>query len=611
MKHYYYKKQRSPLRTILIVCGICIACLLVLAMLPKPFYKDGFKLLCDVEAYARATNENIKSDTDNTIKPDFSSYYKTLIPTWKSNLKEKINWLLRFVGLGTTPLWSPSFFKTQLESLIIAREVKGHKDTFICKITPTAQSKIIIFGNIQGAFHSLSRCLTKLRELEIIDIHFKVTNPDYFIIFTGDVVSRSPYSMETLSLVMRLLQANNENVVYLRGNHESNNYWQEHTLKTELQIRASHLSPQATPLTDEVNKFFNTLPLAIYIAAGNKEFIRISDAGRAENPLLNETNYSQFLTSKADNKYACTPIKESASGASASIADVKIIFRGEKKRETYQPHQGLRLLPPDMGSTAWTILSCPTTVYQKAIKFVHDAFVIITPAPKLDEWKLTLYNRNVQSNDQFKTTTYNLLSGAEEGKQLPATQSAQPPQPIPTQQPITPPQPVQPQLAPTVPPQSPVTPPPAQAPQPTTAPQLTPVQQPATPSAFVAVTPQPTTPVQPPLPPQPSTPPQAQPMQPPAPLDKTLTSTMETISRTTQELAKQVQELAAKISTQQPPAPPSTPQPSTPPSPQPQTQATSIAQPPQQATQPPIQTTQPVQYSAFEPMPVQQPKAQP
>ncbi len=403
-------------RYIPIVLGLIVCIFLFLFAIPRPTYTTGFTTLNTLTTYIKTTNENIPMDSENTIKPEFGSYYKTLVPTWKSNIKEKLLWLLGFFKLTNPPQWSASFFKYQLETLASTREAAGYKDSFICKINPTEQTKIVIFGNIQGALHSLTRDLIKLKELNVISNNFKVSNSDNFIIFMGDVVSRSPYSMETLSLVMRLLQANPDNVIYLKGNHETGNYWQEHTLKTELQIRASYLSKQTIPLGKEVNKFFNTLPLALYIPSisNSNEVIRISDSGRSQNELLQETNFAGFLNTTSAKRLETFNLKEKRESFDSAI-NVKVIFKGEKKRETYQPHTGLRLLEPDMESTAWTILSCPTPTYQKAINFKHDAFVILTPAQNLDDWKITLYNRNVQTQEPFKATTYNLLSGTEEG----------------------------------------------------------------------------------------------------------------------------------------------------------------------------------------------------
>lgn len=417
---------RRLLFIFLCLFGAIALVLLLVFFLPRPYHKTGFTDLASINAYAKKINEMTPFVGDNTIKPDFTPFYKSQEPTWRSSYMEKLKWLGSFIKLSNPPAWSPSFFKTMLEDLAKTRQEKNWKGDFVCKITPGAQTKIVVFGNIQGAFHSLVRDLNKLKDLGIIDNNLKVANQDNFIVFLGDIVSRSAFSIQTLSLLMRLVQVNPNNVVYLRGNHESNNYWQEHTLKTELQTYAAYLDKNTIPLMDPVNAFFNTLPLAGYIVMHNEdadEFIRISDAGRTQNKLLNEVGYGKFLFAKATGT-SFQAITEGMKESADKEPTIRVIFKGEKKRETYQPTQGIRLLPSDMGSVAWNVLSCPTAVYQKALKFFHDAFAVITPAPKVDNWTLTLYNRDVRTQDTFKETVFNLLSGTEQatGKAAPTAE---------------------------------------------------------------------------------------------------------------------------------------------------------------------------------------------
>jgi hypothetical protein len=409
------QKHRWLKITVIIFGSLLFALPLTLWLLPRPYFKTGFTSLPLIEAYVTSKNEQYTMDSENTIKPDFGKFYATMKPTSLAIFKEKLLWLGALMHLAQPPIWTPSYFKELMLTLAKQRQADGYQGDQIVKITPTAESKIILFGNLQGAMHSFARCLGKLKQLDILKDDLTLTKPDYFIVFTGDVVSRSPFTMPTLSLVCTLLAKNPKQVVYLRGNHESKNYWQEHTLKTELQLFASHLGKGDIPLAEEVNAFFNTLPIAAYISLtgeNKNEFIRISDAGRSENEQLQEGAFSSFLTSKSDK--AITAHSLDKKDDQASPVAIKVIFRGEKKRESYQPHEGMRLLQPDMDSTAWTILSCPTVGYQKAIKFVHDAFAIITPGKTADDWSVTLYNRDVRTKNPFKATPFNLLSGEDD-----------------------------------------------------------------------------------------------------------------------------------------------------------------------------------------------------
>ena len=72
----------------------------------------------------------------------------------------------------------------------------------------------------------------------------------------------SPYILETLTIILRLLQVNPQNVIYLRGEQEIAHNWLQYGLKSELRIRARHLSDARVPLQKDIDAFFNTLPIA-------------------------------------------------------------------------------------------------------------------------------------------------------------------------------------------------------------------------------------------------------------------------------------------------------------------------------------------------------------
>lgn len=416
------KKQSgasSLLIPILKISGITLGVLLVLLIIglfvsPQPFYTQGFITLADVQRYAASTNELTPLESENAVKPDFTNYYKRFAPSVMRTIKDKLGGLFEKLRLKKPPAFTASFFKTVLEDVNKTRDQKGFKNQNIARVTATPQSKFIVFGDMQAAFHSLVRNVAKLKELGILGDDLKIVSPDCFIIFLGNVPSRSPFSMEIIGLTLRLMQQNPDRVLYTKGSHESDGYWQEHTLKTELKIRAAGLTKDATPLEPEMTKFFDSLPNIIYLAApapDNNAFVRFSRVTRAKLP---DKHFAKFLMTPSKDPVSVLSWQGNAlptPDASAPEINVKAILRVEKKRETYQPSEGLRTLAPEMGVTTWTLLSAPTLAVERGFKFYNDTFAIIEAAGQIEQWRITLFHQDRRKKDGYKTIPYFLTSG--------------------------------------------------------------------------------------------------------------------------------------------------------------------------------------------------------
>lgn len=418
------KKRQSKIvhnvLSMLKIFGISLAILSTIFVIgifisPQPFYTQGFRTLAEVQKYAISTNELTPLESENAVKPDFTRYYKHFAPSITKTILDKIGGLFEKLRLKNPPAFTPSFFKTVLDDVNKIREQKGFKKENIIKVVSTAQSKFIVIGDLQAAFHSLVRDLGKLKELGILGEDLKLTAPDTYLIFLGNVPSRSPFSMETLGLVLRLMQQNPERVLYTKGSHESDGYWEEHTLQTELKIRAAGLSKDSTPLLSDVNKFFDSLPTIIYLAApapDKNAFVRFSRLTRSKLP---DKNFAKFLMTEqkdAVSSFSWQANMPSLDGAFPDI-NVQAILRVEKKRETYQPSDGLRTLAPEMGITTWTLLSAPTLAVEQGFKFYNDTFAIIEAASSIEQWKITLFYQDRRKKDGYKTKMLFLTSGRE------------------------------------------------------------------------------------------------------------------------------------------------------------------------------------------------------
>lgn len=424
-----------------IVCAIFFIPILLFFMIPGYKASDGFKTLAEVEKYAATFDEKkISMENTNLDKPEYSAFYKS----------QRLGFFgarLKTLGLSSGLPWTVHSYKNLLEKAIELTKPKNYTGVFALKIATSPATKIVVWGDVQGAFHSLARDLRELVKLGVIDENLKVASPDNYLVFMGDVISRSPFIMETVSLVCRLILTNPENVFYLRGNHESNNYWNGKGLERELKLRARTLDKSAeTPLEKLTNDFFDTLPALIYagiLPNETAQFVRISHEGAdGESKIaeINDAKLAPFLSTKLTGKIASFNYKEIKEGVAAQPIEIKAIVKAEIKRKTYQAMDGLRLTSPENGVTAWTMLSCPTETYQKGLEYFFDAFSIIQAGAKIEDWTITLHSQDVRTLSGFKTRQHNLISGqviGGDGAVAASTPPVAPATPVPVAAPTT------------------------------------------------------------------------------------------------------------------------------------------------------------------------------
>ncbi|MDP3889547.1 MAG: ABC transporter substrate-binding protein [bacterium] len=365
-----------------------------------------FETLSDLQHYANSYEEHPKADDEFWTNQDFSSFHMQRLPGLKTKI---LNW----IGINSSMYWSAYTFAQLLDTAIITRQ-KVSGDTVSYLRVPDG-SRILIWGDLHGAFHSLVRDLTYLHEQKIIDENLNIIAPNTYFVFNGDAIDRSPFTLETFTVLLNLLKKNPESVFWTRGTHEANNYWQHSELNRELKIRAKHISYEKTPLNTKVSNFFYTLPLAVYFGLENNrsEVIRISHFGRS-NPILDEQNMGAlFNTTGKTGIWHYTIANEKQI---PSKIDVKVIIQTENWREGIRTQLGLGLQDQDQGSISWAVLSSPITVHQKYLNFYYDAFATIDLKKTINDSTISLTNQHAQKKDGFKTDkVYRLVTGAPKG----------------------------------------------------------------------------------------------------------------------------------------------------------------------------------------------------
>jgi hypothetical protein len=409
------------LKTVGVSLLLVASLILLFIAIPRPYYTQGFNTLSDLKTLIKDYDEFIKMEGKNAAFPSYETYYKKKYENkYLATVKEKSEWILSTLHIKQTPLFSSSYFKKTLTNVSRFRQNKAWAGNFIQKIELNTSSKLVVFGVVQGAFHGLIRYLEKLKELEIIDENLVVKNPDYFLVFLGNVINRSPYTLEIFSVVLKLLEKNPHNVIYLKGTNEFPDYWRQHSLRRELELRANHLSHSVIPLQEEIDTFFHTLPLTLYctmpyLSHDTTNYFKLAGFIEDEHLLkmIDAPTYASFLRQKTTEKISAFNLNNrNEFDPEATKILSKAIIRDIKKRDFYESMNGLRLLSPTKGITTWTVFSTAAEPFREAFKHFYEAFVIINPEEKTEDWTIDLYNRDVRiKNNIFKKQSYFFFSG--------------------------------------------------------------------------------------------------------------------------------------------------------------------------------------------------------
>ena len=212
----------------------------------------------------------------------------------------------------------------------------------------------------------------------------------------------SPYNLETLSLVLGLMQANPAEVIYVAGQHEYENYWQSYGLKTELLERISDQS-----FVHYIAQFFAILPRSILlIDKCGKDIVRIGNLP-SNTQQFNESSCSSLIKKLQTGQMKVCMLKKSQPNL-----DVMASIKGGKRLISYAQDPGLVLLPSETAVVTWSVFSAPNRIYQEYFKFFFDAYVVLRIGASFAQSTLELYHQDVRYLTGFtKAGTYEVTTG--------------------------------------------------------------------------------------------------------------------------------------------------------------------------------------------------------
>lgn len=398
--------KNSKLFGMIFVTSILFISLVIPQYLPLLFTaRTGvFSTMPEAENYISTHQFYPDADNDDWYNPDYSGYHREHRTSW---IARKLDVL----GIKNNE-WSPRAFYNLLTNLVNTREQQGYIGRFILARLAKKNEKFIIFGTLQGAFDSLVRDLKELKRLKIIDESFKIIDPTVSFIFNGDIINRSPYILETLTLVMQIMNINPGKVFYTRGESEDKQDWLDHGLKRELVLRAQGITKEDIPLERMITRFFNTLPLSIYLQAEKDDqitLLRISHYG-IDNQEINEENFADFLATP-HQEFTVHKI-DSIQKQTEATPSIGAVIQHVARQFSYEPTQGLSIIGKNKGFIQWTIFSSPTPANRRTQLYFNDAFVALSIVDSIENWTLLLYKQDVREQTGFSTVgPLNLLTG--------------------------------------------------------------------------------------------------------------------------------------------------------------------------------------------------------
>lgn len=353
----------------------------------KSYYFIGFILsffienrpstLDDLLLFARTHQEE--------LKPDILAYSDPLSPTFYSSyarslsLKNRFfNFMRSLIGLDIRVDWSEQYFEELIKKACKEQtEFKNMNGEMIGR----PEHRYIIWGDLCGAMHSFVRCLGELNRKKIIDQNLRLM-PDYYMIFTGDVIGSAAYNLETLSIIFQLVVLNPGRIIYLKGRQERQFNWHNFNTYRELEIKVPK---------HRISSFVTNLDMFFENLLGTLKISYVDQHQQKKDVLFSYEGFEKLQNSPTD--------------------EIVIQVKSNKEIFAYNVTNGLSLRCPESGITTWTVFSAPTYVSQEFYKFYNDSFCILEMASNGYDWLVSHFYRKFDGEDGFEAEFFNFLTG--------------------------------------------------------------------------------------------------------------------------------------------------------------------------------------------------------
>lgn len=283
-------------------------------------------------------------------------------------------------------------FKNIVYQATRQRELEGAYGDFVKKYYIESETRWFVWGALHGAFHSLIAALEELKKQNMLDNDLKIIDRNVYFVFNGNIINYGPYQIETLLLILKLVEKNPKHIVLIKGQYEEGKQWMLTNLIDELKDRISS-KKELVFITKQITSLFNTFTLALYLVSPEFDVVRISFF--KEHPLLKEDRWGAFFLKKADELRKLKYITDVP-----LTAKLKSFIGTHRVEEVPSKIQNLVYKMEDTGHY-WTLFSSPIKLFQVYYDFHKDSLLGLKTGRYFSDWVLTLYSRS-GANDSFK-----------------------------------------------------------------------------------------------------------------------------------------------------------------------------------------------------------------
>ncbi len=145
-------------------------------------------------------------------------------------------------------------------------------------------TKIFVRADLHGDIKSVLEHLKTLQKEGLLDDDYRC-KPHSYLVFLGDYVDRGTYNLETLALLYLIKMINRDQVILIRGNHETASVNEKGAKKEVKKGKGDENFLEVLMHQDhrrELASTYDTMPLTLYIAEkteGQREYLHYTHTG--------------------------------------------------------------------------------------------------------------------------------------------------------------------------------------------------------------------------------------------------------------------------------------------------------------------------------------------